>query len=119
MNTAINFFLLHRPITANRIHTTLVAILLLCVSEFTMGCEGEDYSRTIQIANESIQAGIDVGATGDVNYMIRKLQELTARAQQLPPSCQLLLRQFGGSFSAGSSDTNCMGGVCCDSTGCY
>ena len=57
-----------------------------------------------------------------MNLYVQRIQEINRVAMQLPMSCQMLLRQlggFGGVGGGGSGGTTCMGGVCCDGTGCY
>ena len=96
----------------------LLAITMLSPS--ALACEGQDYQRTLQVQNYSIRVGYEFGMTGDINLFQQRLQEINNYIQQLPQSCQFLLQQMGAGFSSGgSSGTTCMGGVCCDSTGCY
>lgn len=120
MNTATKYSTKYpRSLAFKFVQSIILTGILLSASESVFACQGGDYTRTLQITNQSLQLGLEFGTSGNINLFMQRLQELSRLAQQLPPSCQLLLQQMGGSFSGGSSSTNCMGGVCCDSTGCY
>lgn len=101
------------------IFAVVIGSTLLGVSQNAFACTGADYERTMQVLNYSMQAGYEFGMTGNYNLFTQRLQEIVQAIQQLPPSCQALLQQMNSGFSSGGSDTMCMGGACCDSTGCY
>ena len=94
------------------------------------GCQGADLDRTRRLIEASYFVGIEIAneivSGGDfinlMNKTIAVSQELDAAARSLPPACQLLVQQWSNSIAAAqgsSSGTQCMGGVCCDGTGCY
>lgn len=119
MKQTTQFFIQKNHLFTFKYLKYLFFFTFIFLSQPTFGCQGDDYNRTIQIVNDSYQIGIDVGATGNLNLMMQKLQEISSRVQQLPPSCQLLMQQMGGGSRPGGSGTNCVGGVCCDASGCY
>lgn len=82
-------------------------------------CNGENYRRTMGVIDYAQSVGYEVGATGDIGLLYRRLQEISAYAKELPDSCQLLLQQMSGAFNSSAGGTTCMSGVCCDGTGCY
>lgn len=108
-----------RSKTTRYILTAIMSSMLFCVSQNTFACTGADYERTMQVVNYSMQIGYEFGMTGNYSLFTQRLQEITQAINQLPPSCRALLQQMNSGFSSGGSGTTCMGGVCCDSTGCY
>jgi len=97
----------------------LVFVALSLVSPAALSCQGDDYQRTVQVMQMSLQVGMEFAQTFNVELLMQRLQNLSTHIQQLPPSCQALLQQMNNGIGAGPGGTNCMGGVCCDSTGCY
>ncbi|MCW8934322.1 MAG: hypothetical protein OQK98_06325 [Gammaproteobacteria bacterium] len=97
----------------------LVIVALSLVSPASLSCQGDDYQRTMQVMQMSFQVGMEFAQTLNVELLKQRLQNLSTRIQQLPPSCQALLQQMNNGIGGGAGGTNCMGGVCCDSTGCY
>jgi len=93
-------------------------------------CEGEDLQRASLIVQKFQEDGQRLGyqcaiSANPVDCVLRGSQTIiehyTPIIEALPPSCQEFVRRAVGS-TAGSADgggTQCMGGVCCDSTGCY
>jgi len=108
-----------RSLFAPFLRALVVCGIFLSTSQAAFACTGADYDRTMQVLNYSMQAGYEFGMTGNYNLFTQRLQEIVQAIQQLPPSCQALLQQMNSGFSSGGSGTTCMGGVCCDSTGCY
>lgn len=101
----------------------IIYIILLAglVTSPVWSCDGADYENALQILYESLLVGYNMGLTGDFNKYMPMVQELSNRALALPPSCQSLLNQWSNNFknSYNPSSTNCVGGVCCDGSGCY
>ena len=97
----------------------LMFIALILVSPASLSCQGYDYQRTVRVMQMSLQVSMEFSQTFNVELLMQRLQNLSTHIQQLPPSCQALLQQMNNGIGAGSGGTNCMGGVCCDSTGCY
>lgn len=108
----------------------LVTLVCCPVASDANSCEGQELERTKQIVEYAYLSGIAIGhevaSTGDMQSAMQKLlvmsQQVNEAARELPPSCQLLIQQWSnaiGGGSPGSSGPRCMGGVCCDSTGCY
>lgn len=117
---------------------TLVVVVVAFVAIVTLylrnayACEGEDLQRTRQIVetawNGSIQLSLEMARTGDfsgtMQRMIDLIQRMNYAASQLPPSCQALIQQWANSMQGaygggGGGGAQCMGGVCCDQSGCY
>jgi hypothetical protein len=103
----------------NFIRAIILGILLLGYGQTSFACDGADYERTINLVNYIMVAGIEVGMTGDLNLFQNKLLNYVQAVQQLPPSCQALLNNINPPSPGSSGGTTCMGGVCCDATGCY
>ena len=97
----------------------LVFVALSLVSTASLSCQGYDYQRTVQVMEMSLQISMEFAQTYNVELLMQRLQTLSIHIQQLPPSCQALLQQMNNGIGAGPGGTNCMGGMCCDSTGCY
>lgn len=103
-----------------------VALLGVGASGSASACQGQELQRTKQLIDYAMNAGVQIAYMNDFNMQLQALlemsQRLNANAQQLPYSCQALIQQWSGAIQAatgGQKYNGCMGGVCCDSTGCY
>jgi hypothetical protein len=90
-------------------------------------CEGAELEKTIQIIQNLQNAGMQIGyqCGMSVNPFECTLQAMTAINEMygppinsLSPSCRALIESVGNA-GRGGGGTQCMGGICCDSTGCY
>jgi|PlaIllAssembly_1097288.scaffolds.fasta_scaffold20935_4 hypothetical protein len=101
-------------------------LVVLLFSTTTHACEGPELEKTIQIIqslqNDGMRIGYQCGMS--VNPFECTLQAMTAINEtygplinSLSPSCRALIESVGNAGRGGG--TQCMGGVCCDSTGCY
>lgn len=105
-------------------------LVLMGAGPTAQACQGQDFQRSVQIIDYAWRAGVQIGYemawTGDYQLAMQRLvdmsQQLNGAAQQLPYTCQVLINQWanaiGGAFQ-NPQGTQCMGGVCCDGTGCY
>ena len=84
-------------------------------------CDGTDYKETLQLLQEALVAGYNMGKTDDYNKYLPILQEISNRGLALPLSCQQLLEQWSKEFgnSYNPNKTHCVGGICCDGSVCY
>lgn len=117
--------------TTRRLNTSLVRFRLLQILCFVIffgltstpvwSCQGEDREKTMQLLHDALVIGYLMGFTGDIQKYWPALVDVGNRVSDLPPSCQDLLQrisnQFGGVHNPNT--TRCIGGVCCDSSGCY
>lgn len=95
------------------------------------GCQGQNFARSVEIIDTAWLVGLEVGAyiartedfLGGLNRMLVLSNQLNGEAQRLPPACQSLIyawsEQISQAFSSYQGGTDCMGGVCCDDSGCY
>ena len=98
------------------------------------GCQGQNFVKSREIVEVAWLGGLQIAdymfrtddMMGGINRLILLSNNLNAEAERLPYACQALIRawsdQIGQAFGGGggySGGTNCMSGVCCDSTGCY
>jgi hypothetical protein len=115
-----------------RWYRTVIYMLITALSLYSgmaNACEGPEPERTIQIIqslqSDGMRIGYQCGLT--VNPFECMLQAFTAINEtygplinNLSPSCRALIESVGNAHSGGGDGgTQCMGGVCCDSTGCY
>ena len=104
----------------------VVLALLISFSGTAWSCQGQHLQQAKQIIDSAWRAGIDIGLTQDFNKQLQTLfqisNQLNYQTQHLPPSCRALVQRWsnaiGQSFS-GQQYNGCMGGVCCDNSGCY
>lgn len=115
-----------------RLAALALGLVILCgpaLARHDATCHGQDLEQSKSIIEDAWRIGLDIGLTQDMNLALQKMvqlsQELNVRAQALPYPCQMLVQQWanaiGGAFQGGGygGGTQCMGGVCCDGTGCY
>ena len=108
--------------------SVLFLALQLC-SCTTQACEGLELQKTSQIFQSMQQEGFNLGMqcamTSDpITCALQGAAALEAKYRPfinaLSPSCQTLINNALNQRQVPSGGgTNCVGGVCCDSTGCY
>ena len=115
---------LHSKRSANR----KLESLRTCSAWQPTVCAGEDLQKTIALMQEAQIAAYNCGLkySANLEYVFRCIAETTQMVQSkrasLPDVCKQLFDAAAASSntgSPGSSGTQCVGGVCCDGSGCY
>lgn len=112
-----------------RLRTSAFAMAFVTGLSFSgnaWACQGQNLERTTQVIDFAWQAGLETAYMNDLNLQLQKLMdvsfELASVAQQLPPSCQAIIRQWSGAIEqvfSGRRYNGCQSGVCCDDSGCF
>jgi hypothetical protein len=113
---------LNRSLVRLRLVQVLCIIIFLGLSSTpVLSCQGQNREKALQIIYEALVAGYKMGITGDIAQGFADLEKLNKRVYALPPSCQAFVQQISDQFGGvhNPNTTRCMGGVCCDGSGCY
>jgi len=88
-------------------------------------CWGDDRKETEEIIATAYLTGVRLAIINPNPVvmqmeMLRVIGDLAARAERLPPACQRIITKWGKHMgqTTPSPSTQCVGGVCCDRTGC-
>lgn len=103
-----------------RVIGILLGTMLLVNWTGAHACEGADRDKTIDLIYDSLDFGFKCGMNIE-RCDLSGMGKLAERHDQLPQSCQALLKQVSDAFAPkfGGGGTQCVGGVCCDTTSCY
>ena len=116
--------------------TLMIGLVLLdgCSSDQNVHvCQGSDKKKAVEIIETAYYEGRRLGLAGGYsgNYVkamqagMELAEYLNNQASALPSSCQQLVNSWASLFAASMGNpyagggTECAGGVCCDSSGCY
>ena len=97
---------------------TFIAIALFGAIGNSHACEGEDYRKTMALLDETLKLGWQCGRYNECDW--DRMVELGAESQQLPGSCQSIIKEVGEALQRYNTrmETRCYGGVCCGPSGC-